>query len=227
MQFYRRWSRPVALSFDLDDTLYDNHPVIKRANVWMEDTLADELGQRINWTIYKNKVLQHDPMLIHDVTECRRAWLSLGLKTQGVAHAKERANELMEAFIAVRSDFSVPERSHQLLAKLAQRYPLVAMTNGNVDIQRIGIAEYFTHIYYAGGEYRQKPYPDLFQATAEALSLPPEQIAHVGDDPHTDVYGALCHGYQSVWLNDRQSPCPVHLPHVSVTDLAELEALLV
>lgn len=226
MQFYRRWSRPVALSFDLDDTLYDNHPVIKRANVWMEDTLADELGQRINWGAYKTQVLRQNPMLIHDVTECRRAWLYLGLKTQGVAHAKERANELMDAFIAVRSDFSVPERSHQLLAKLAQRYPLVAMTNGNVDIHRIGIAEYFTHIYYAGGEYRQKPYPDLFQATAEALSLQPEQIAHVGDDPHTDVYGALVHGYQSIWLNDRQSSIPMHLPHVSVTDLAELEALL-
>ena len=31
MQFYRSFRSPKALTFDLDDTLYDNHPVILRA----------------------------------------------------------------------------------------------------------------------------------------------------------------------------------------------------
>lgn len=31
MHFYRRLQRPAALTFDLDDTLYDNHPVIVRS----------------------------------------------------------------------------------------------------------------------------------------------------------------------------------------------------
>lgn len=31
MHFYRPLQRPAALTFDLDDTLYDNHPVIVRS----------------------------------------------------------------------------------------------------------------------------------------------------------------------------------------------------
>lgn len=226
MQFYRRWQPPVALSFDLDDTLYDNHPNIRRANQWMDDILADELGQRVNWELYKARVLQHNPMLIHDVTECRRAWLCLGLKEQGIPSPETRADELLDDFIAIRSDFSVPEQSHRLLERLAKQFPLVAVTNGNVDVQAIGIADYFTHVFYAGGPYRQKPYPDLFEAAAAALNLQACQIAHIGDDPITDVYGALCHGYQAIWLKEQQASMTVNLPHVALDDLLELPDLL-
>ena len=31
MQFYRTFKRPVAIGFDLDDTLYDNLPVLLTA----------------------------------------------------------------------------------------------------------------------------------------------------------------------------------------------------
>ena len=30
MQFHRRWHLPKVISFDLDDTLYDNVPVMQR-----------------------------------------------------------------------------------------------------------------------------------------------------------------------------------------------------
>ncbi|MFM2486048.1 HAD-IA family hydrolase [Celerinatantimonas yamalensis] len=225
MRFYRSWQRPRALSFDLDDTLYDNRPHIRAANQWMVDTLADELGRRINWQTYKERVLAVKPALIHDVTECRRAWLYLGLKEQGIAQAKQRADELMDEFVAVRSNFTVPESSHQLLAELAERMPLVAMTNGNVDIQAIGLSDYFSYVYCAGGGYRQKPYADLFTAAATSLKLMPKQIAHVGDDPITDVYGALSNGYQAIWVNDRVSVVPTLLPHLEVGQVTDIEAL--
>ena len=35
MHFYRRWQPVAAISFDLDDTLYDNGPAIVRAEQWM------------------------------------------------------------------------------------------------------------------------------------------------------------------------------------------------
>lgn len=225
MQFFRSWQRPLALSFDLDDTLYDNRPHIEKATRWMADTLADEIGKRVNWQGYKDRVLAARPELTHDVTECRRSWLSLGLKEQGIQAYQQRADELMDEFIAVRSDFVVPQASHQLLAKLCEKYPLVAMTNGNVDIERIGLKDYFSHIFYAGGVYRSKPFGDLFDAAAESLNLPRERIAHIGDHPITDVYGAVSNGYQAVWLNDRGAFEPLVLPHLALTQLDELALL--
>ena len=226
MPFFRRWQRPRALTFDLDDTLYDNRPYIRHANQWLTDALADEVGRRIDWQDYKRQVLQAQPDLIHDVTACRLAWLTLGLKEQRVPHYRLRASELMDAFIFERSNFCVPQSSHLLLAQLAARYPLVAMTNGNVDITRIGLRDYFSHIYVAGKGYRQKPYSDLFDAAAAALELPPCAIAHIGDHPVTDVYGALQNGYQAIWLNDRAQAEPVVLPHLMIYKLNELEDYL-
>ena len=42
MQFYRRWQPVAAISFDLDDTLYDNGPAIARAEQWMLSHLRSE-----------------------------------------------------------------------------------------------------------------------------------------------------------------------------------------
>ncbi|MFM2475788.1 HAD-IA family hydrolase [Celerinatantimonas sp. MCCC 1A17872] len=226
MLFFRSWHKPSALSFDLDDTLYDNHPNIHGANQWMADTLADEIGRRIDWSGYKSRVLSIQPELIHDVTECRRAWLALGLKEQGISGYQNRADDLMQEFVAVRSDFTVPKQSHAILAELAEKIPLVAMTNGNVDIERIGIRDYFSHVYYAGGPYRQKPWPDLFAAASKALALPAHSIAHIGDDALTDVYGALVNGYQAIWFNDQDAPQPLLLPHLMINQLSELLNLL-
>lgn len=42
MHFYRRWQPVAAISFDLDDTLYDNGPAIERAEQWMLSHLRSE-----------------------------------------------------------------------------------------------------------------------------------------------------------------------------------------
>ncbi|GAL07766.1 putative FMN hydrolase [Photobacterium aphoticum] len=42
MQVYRPFPAPKAITFDLDDTLYDNRPVIRRAEQAMYDWLASE-----------------------------------------------------------------------------------------------------------------------------------------------------------------------------------------
>ena len=42
MHFYRRWQPVAAISFDLDDTLYDTGPAIERAEQWMLAHLRSE-----------------------------------------------------------------------------------------------------------------------------------------------------------------------------------------
>ena len=41
MEFFRRLSGIRAISFDLDDTLYDNRPVIEHAEQWMVAHMRD------------------------------------------------------------------------------------------------------------------------------------------------------------------------------------------
>jgi putative hydrolase of the HAD superfamily len=232
MRFYRSWRPVEALSFDLDDTLYENGSVIQRAEDWLADQLKNTIVEtahlnHYHWLRYKQRVLRERPELGHDVSACRLAWLELALHECGSKNAKARSCELLDGFIAVRSDLQVPPESFALLDRLAARYPLIAITNGNVDTTRIGLAPYFTQVLKPIDGVRCKPHADLFKQAQLVLDVAPDAIAHIGDHPVTDVAGALACGYRAIWLNragrDRRLR---NLPHVELSSLQELDQLL-
>lgn len=209
MEFFRRLGAVRAISFDLDDTLYDNRPVIARAEQWMVQHMRDRypetaLFDHDAWQRLKWRLQQQDPALRHDVSLCRRQMLRQALSSGGMdaARAEQEAGRVFDRFLEVRSQVTVPALTRQVLTTLAARYPLVVITNGNVLVERLGLDHHFQHILKAGGGFRMKPEPDLFHAMARRLGLPPAQILHVGDDATTDVAGAVHNGYRSAWLND-------------------------
>ncbi len=77
MHFYRRWQPVAAISFDLDDTLYDNGPAIVRAEQWMlshlrSEYLATAMLDKPRWLELKRAVLLARPELRHDVSLARQ-----------------------------------------------------------------------------------------------------------------------------------------------------------
>lgn len=235
MHFYRRWQPVAAISFDLDDTLYDNGPAIERAEQWMlghlrSEYLATAMLDKPRWLEIKRAVLQGWPELRHDVSLTRQQTIRAAMVAGGMAdqRASREAERVFAAFLAQRSKIEVSETTHQLLAGLAERYPLVVITNGNLDLAQAGLDRYFTLVCKAGMAARMKPAPDMFEQTRRALKLPAQRILHVGDHPETDVLGARLHGFRAAWLNQRQQPWQQLqlLPDVEIASLAELAELL-
>ena len=176
MQCYRPFALPKAMTFDLDDTFYDNWPYIKRAEESLTAFIAEHYPQaahltRLHWVGLKAEVLAQHPELRDDVGQTRLATLRLGLSNAGYSGAalEAGAQACFDHFYAVRSDFTVSEEVRDTLAYLAKRIPLLALTNGNVDCDKIGISQYFTHVYHANVSYRAKPHPDMFDAAIDAL----------------------------------------------------------
>ncbi|MGL4717262.1 MAG: HAD-IA family hydrolase [Aeromonas sp.] len=235
MHFYRRWQPVAAISFDLDDTLYDNGPAIVRAEQWMLDHLRSEylataMLDQARWQALKLSVLQATPVLHHDVSLARQQTIRAAMMAGGMAgdEASRAAAQVFAAFLAERSKIKVSEATHQLLARLAERYPLVVITNGNLDLAQAGLDRYFTLVCKAGAGARMKPAPDMFEQARRALKLPAQQILHVGDHPQTDVLGAKLHGFRAAWLNEGASQWPSLqlLPDVEINGLQELAELL-
>ncbi|MDO6764400.1 HAD-IA family hydrolase [Agarivorans sp. 1_MG-2023] len=235
MIFYRSWSPVQALSFDLDDTLYDNWPYIHRAEQWLINHLKTEVHAVAHlttsqWQSYKRRIIKKHPELKGDVSACRVAWLSLAFVEHGmpITEAQHQAEQIFQQFLAVRSDFTVPEASLALLRKLKTRYRLVAITNGNVDIDKIGLAGVFELELKAGGAFKAKPAADMYLYASQVLGLAPHQIAHVGDHCVTDVAGAAKAGYRSIWLNQhsQQARKLQALPDIEISQLAQLQHLL-
>ncbi|QYJ74997.1 HAD-IA family hydrolase [Shewanella sp. FJAT-52076] len=238
MQIFRRLKPIAAISFDLDDTLYDNRPVIMAAELAQQMYLArhypvTKAWGRDEWRHHKLRVLAHHPMLAHDPTALRLLTLHSGLLYFGLpeAEATMAARAVMDEFIRARSHFRVPESSLQLLAKLGQKYPLIGLTNGNVDPVRIGLGDRLAFVLAAGSGVRMKPVDDLFRMGCNRLGIASEQLLHVGDSHSADVVGALKAGCQAVLLNPAHGglepgPLASPLPHLQIQRLDALLALL-
>ncbi|QFI39487.1 HAD-IA family hydrolase [Moritella marina ATCC 15381] len=238
MKFYRRLQQIKAMSFDLDDTLYDNVPVVRRAETWMHMHLRSQYPHithldRHAWLQLQRQVIHQQPSLVHDVSAIRVACLTALFLRHGHSELDARviADDIFQQVLAVRSDFVVPENTFAVLSALASKVPLIAVTNGNVDTDKIGLSPFFTAVIKPGNGLRMKPYPDLFTLAADTLALPPQHILHVGDHLKSDVAGAISNGFMSAWFNDQQhslmtSNKSSHLPDIEITHLDELTSLL-
>jgi putative hydrolase of the HAD superfamily len=136
-----------------------------------------------------------------------------------------------EHFYFQRSNFTLNRNIHSLLKTLSDRLPLVAITNGNVDLQRIGLDGYFSVCFKASVELPMKPNKAMFDAAQAYLNIPHGNILHVGDNLPKDIYGALRAGYQTAWyaedrsMNIRNEQAQI-LPHVQLSQLTELLELI-
>jgi putative hydrolase of the HAD superfamily len=110
------------------------------------------------------------------------------------------------------------------LAFWSQRYPVVALSNGNADVHRVGIGQHFHASVSAQSLGVAKPDLRIFVAGAAAAGVLPHEVLHIGDDAHADCVGALAAGMQVVWLN-REGHEWTHgdtRPHLEVRDLHAL-----
>lgn len=226
MRFNRRLRPIKAISFDLDDTLYSNRAVMVSTDVAMTKYF-NELLQANNpetefnakfWFTYRTLVLKHTPELVHDVTEIRRVVYQTGLRDLGYSEAESKveADKAMAHFLFHRNKVNVADEIHVFLSALTKLMPVVAISNGNVDTQVIGLDKYFKHIYHAGKGSKQKPSPDMYQQAFADLSIESHQLLHVGDCGYADIKGALRAGCQSAWLNCYDVGKPI-------TNLADIE----
>lgn len=238
MRFYRPLGAIAALTFDLDDTLYDNNPVIERtlqASVEFirayHPALAHFNAELLEQ--WRNDLLKTEPDLYHDVTEWRWRALESGLQQVGLSaqEAAAGADAAMANFAQWRSCVEVPQETHDTLTKLAEKWPLVAITNGNAEPEKFGLSGYFQFVLRAGPDGRSKPYADMYQLAAQRLNVPLCEILHVGDDLITDVAGSVRCGMQACWIKPKNADLmQVHdsrlLPHIEISRLASLTSLI-
>jgi HAD superfamily hydrolase (TIGR01549 family) len=235
MKFYRPLKPFKAISFDLDDTLYDNGPIIKKAEdtflIYLNQTYPQlsELDTR-QWGLYRKHLVREFPELINDMSLWRVKILERVMTIYGIAEYKaiEYAQIAFTEFLRLRSDFSIPLENLVLLEKLSQRYPVIAITNGNVDAKQIGLQDKFQFILKAGGDFNAKPQSDLFIEAAKRLNIEVSDILHIGDHLISDVFGAQNSNAQAVWLNEHKQPLNGArlLPTVEITQLDQLYSLI-
>lgn len=221
-------ARIKAISLDLDDTLWPIWPTIERAEKVLHEWLVAHAPMAA--ALFSNPsalreirdyVAENRPELKHDLSAVRRESIRIALYRAG--ENPLLAEPAFDAFFTERQRVTLFEDAQPALQFLSARLPLVSLSNGNANLELVGLSQYFR----AGISAREfgvgKPDPRIFHAAAGALDLQPGDLLHLGDDATLDVLGALNAGMQAAWINRSD-----HLwPHerqadVTVTNLREL-----
>jgi len=224
-----RHTRVVCL--DLDDTLWDLKPVIERAEQGLYQWFAEhypEVARR--HTVASIKALRAAVAVghpqPHDLAALRRETYRR-LAAEAGCPAR-MVGEAFEVFQGLRNQVQLFADVQPALESLAARGPLVAMTNGNADLEAIGIRSYFTAVCTAAGVGVAKPDPDFFRRSCAQLAAAPAELLHAGNDPEHDVIVPAGLGITAVWVNRSGAAWPPASPPPGhqVQDLAELVRLL-
>ena len=220
-----------AISFDLDDTLWPIWPTIERA----EKALMEWLGLYAPMAAamfaspgalqdVRNDLTASRPDLKHDLSAMRREAIRLALSRAG--ENPLLAEQAFDVFFAERQRVTLYDDARSALEFLSARFPLVSVSNGNADLERVGLAPFFRAAISAREFGVGKPDPRIFHAAAGAVDVMPESVLHVGDDATLDALGALNAGMQTAWLNRADHLWPHEAtPHVTVVSLDQLCAL--
>lgn len=209
-----------AITFDLDDTLWDNHGVMARTEEghyrWLLDALnawravRQEPALTLDHATGAQDYLQRRQQLAAQVPERRGdfTWLrlralELQLEAQGLPRSAALlwAAAAMNEFHRLRVQVTPHPEAAGLLAALAQRYQLAAITNGNIHLARQPLAAYFPVAIAAGELLAPKPNPTPFLTALSRLNVAPECAMHVGDSWLEDVLPAQQLGMHAVWIS--------------------------
>jgi putative hydrolase of the HAD superfamily len=220
---------PIELiSFDLDDTLWPCLPTIMHA----ENALFDWLHLNVpalteqhsieSMREHRQLFIQQNPHMQVNLTEMRKA--SMRNLSAQLMIDDDWVEPAFAVYHAARQKVNLFDDVATVMDGLQQRYRMVAISNGNADIHKTGVAHWFEFHVTADQVGQAKPHPDMFQAVLSKAGVDAAQTLLVGDDPHRDIYGASQLGMRTIWVNrdNREWEHPECKPDATVIDFSNL-----
>ncbi len=222
-----------VITMDLDDTLWDVLPVIRRAEAVLAEWFArhypriPEQFPRERVAALRTDIIRRHADRSHDLTFLRKQTIAAMATEAGYSAAI--AEEAFAVFNEQRNSLTLFSDARPALEKLSARYTLVAVTNGNADLAMIGIDHLFDGFVSARSVGVAKPDRRIFDSAVSAGGHSAADTLHVGDHPEQDVKGARRAGLYSAWVNRNGSAWPEtdRAADLEVSDLGVLADFLV
>ena len=221
------------LTIDLDDTLWPCMPVIMQAERVLFEWLADNAPRLVSdhsvesLRNHRKSISDEYSQIAHNLTLTRQ--ISLQRLLQRYGYDPYLAHQAVEVFRHERNKVTPYDDVIPVLRQLADHFLLVAVTNGNVEVEKTPLKGFFKYALTAESVGASKPDPAMFNTAMHLTKSSPDQTIHIGDDPQTDIAAAHDLGIKSIWVNrfDRQWPEDVKPAHRELTNLRDLPELLI
>ncbi len=224
--------RICAITLDLDNTLWDVEPVIEKAEAllwaWLSEhypQIPDRFSAEDMLTLRQNAYSDY-PHKAHDFRYLRTRVLERIAIESG--YAKTIVAEAFSVFDAARNQVELYPEVVRELEFLSSRFKIVALTNGNANLDTIGIRHLFHDVVTSAEAGAAKPARRIFDIAVRTAGAGAGETLHVGDHPETDIEGARLAGMQTAWMNRYGAAWPDGLaaPDYVITSITDLRNVL-
>ena len=221
-----------AITIDLDDTLWDIDPVIERAERILWRWLASNYP-RISSIYDQNKILNLRLEIVKDHPDKEfdyRFMRKLILRKifRDADYEEDLAEGAFAIFDSERNNVTLYDGALYTLQSLSKKYTLIAVTNGNANLEKIGLRHLFDDVVTAVDVGYAKPDARIFNEAIKKAGTQADKIIHVGDNPEADIIGAANVGLKTVWMNSKSVSWPNDdiQPDLTINRITELCDLL-
>jgi len=200
------------ITFDLDDTLWDNKPTITNAEIktrkWIEEKVgAIEWGDLNDFLQLREALIRKDKSIAWDISKLRIEIFKEKIK--GLVSNDEitkLAEEAFSYFLKKRHEIELFPGVEDALKALSENYMLGVLTNGNADIYKLSIGKYFEFSISSLEAQNSKPNKPHFELAKSHLpNLKYSEMLHIGDHQINDVFGAHALGMEVLWFNNTKA----------------------
>jgi len=200
------------ITFDLDDTLWDNKPTITNAEIktrkWIEEKVgAIEWGDLNDFLQLREALIRKDKSIAWDISKLRVEIFKEKIK--GLVSNDEitkLAEEAFSYFLRKRHEIELFPGVEDALKALSENYMLGALTNGNADIYKLSIGKYFEFSISSLEAQNSKPNKSHFELAKKHLpNLKYSEMLHIGDHQINDILGAHVLGIKVLWFNNTKA----------------------
>jgi len=216
---------PLAVIFDLDDTIIADSEVSERC--WKDVCTAytDQMGEVTPEALYvtirdirnRNLASPRGPSgPTRTLREIRRDLLASALTELG-SEETGLVEEMTDTFMALKSALVEPYPGALATLKELKEsgIRLALITNGPAEEQRAKVRQtelesIFETILIEGEFGTGKPDPRVFLHTLAQLGLQPGQTWMVGDNLYSDVGGAQAVGIHGIWVDRKGTGTPAN-----------------
>ena len=207
------------ITFDLDDTLWDNVPTITKAEIetrkWIENKVGKiDWGDLNDFLNLREELIKEDESIKWDISKLRKEIFKR--KLAHITPEKYR-NKLVEdafaVFISRRHEVKLFDGVEIALKQLSKNFLLGVLTNGNADIFRFNIGKYFSFSVSSLEAKNSKPNRAHFDRAIEIMeNIKFDEILHIGDHQVNDILAAYNLGIESLWFNNNESTWDQNFP---------------
>ncbi len=198
-----------CITFDLDDTLWACEPVLKMAEkkcyAWFKRYYPKITKNYSEQQLFESRqqYMHTHPEQVFNLTQIRLDWLAQ--IADEFSYPSQMVQDAFHIFWLARNQVTLFEGVLESLEQLSANFSLGVISNGNADVDQIGIGKYFDFSVNVIDAGFAKPAPEIFHHALKLANCAAEETIHIGDNPKCDVLGALNAGLYAIWYNPEQN----------------------